>query len=246
MIVKKPRKLSTTILVMVLLLAVAGVFASNVILKKQYDKIDKSDRYWNFTRVIQQPFSHVKITGPALSKIIFEPNKTASARVSNFWDKAQRDSVLKLSVNNDTLYINFSDKGLHSDEREWLAGQQYLRIFAPQLKSVSGNSINFSTENLSQNDIAINVSGRSTVDIETQQPHFTSVAVSESDSSKVKFFVTHEFERKHVINFDHLTADLKGGSVLNIGNADAKDMTLNIADGSTIVLSGKSLKGIRK
>ena len=43
-----------------LLLIIAGLFVSNNILKKEYGKADKSDLYWNYGKILEQPFSHKK------------------------------------------------------------------------------------------------------------------------------------------------------------------------------------------
>lgn len=55
-----------------LLLFIAGLFVSNNILKKEYGKADKSDLYWNYSKILEQPFSHINIEGGNITNIAFE------------------------------------------------------------------------------------------------------------------------------------------------------------------------------
>ena len=65
-------KISTSILFTLLILLVAGMLCSNIILKNQYDKVDKSDLYWTYRKVAETPFKHLKITGGNITNIAFE------------------------------------------------------------------------------------------------------------------------------------------------------------------------------
>lgn len=59
-------KFTSNILLALLVLLVVGLLSSNIILKKEYDKVDKSDIYWNYEKILQQPFKYLKITGGTL------------------------------------------------------------------------------------------------------------------------------------------------------------------------------------
>ncbi len=54
-------KLSTTILLVSLVLITIALFASNLALKTEYDKLDKNDKYWNYTTVLKKPLSMLKL-----------------------------------------------------------------------------------------------------------------------------------------------------------------------------------------
>ena len=54
-------KLSSKILTILLLLVVVAMVFSNFTLKKEFDKMDKTDLYWDFEKISEQQFRHVKI-----------------------------------------------------------------------------------------------------------------------------------------------------------------------------------------
>ena len=62
-------KLSSLILLITLSLLTVALFLSNVLLKKEYDKIDKSDNYWTYGKILEQPFRHLKIEGGNITNI---------------------------------------------------------------------------------------------------------------------------------------------------------------------------------
>ena len=56
-------KFTSKILLALLVVLTGAVLSSNIILKKEYDKVDKSDIYWNYENVLQQPFKYLVIKG---------------------------------------------------------------------------------------------------------------------------------------------------------------------------------------
>jgi len=105
---KSAIKLSTGILIIVMIFTVTGVFASIVTLKGVYDKLDKSDLYWNYNKILEKPFKYLKIKGGNVTNIIFEQSKNPSVRILNYWDPD--DNAIKAFVKNDTLYLTFKNR----------------------------------------------------------------------------------------------------------------------------------------
>src|SRR6478735_10892373 len=99
-------KLTTKILLTMLLLLIAGIVLSNIALKNEYEKTDKNDLYWTYGKILEQPFSHLVIEGGNLTKIAYEPSKSPSVRVYKQWD-GFKEEVVKAHVSNDTLYVMF-------------------------------------------------------------------------------------------------------------------------------------------
>src|SRR3954451_10040283 len=99
-------KISSTILLATFLLLVTALFASNFLLKKEYDKIDKSDIYWTYGSILEQPFKHLVIQGGNLTHIAFEPSKKFSVRVFRMWKGLESEAV-KAFVKNDTLFVSY-------------------------------------------------------------------------------------------------------------------------------------------
>ena len=74
-------KLTAKILSAMLLSFIAGLFVSNSILKKEYEKVDKNDLYWTYGKILEQPFSHLKIEGGNITNIAFEQSSKSSVRI---------------------------------------------------------------------------------------------------------------------------------------------------------------------
>src|SRR5688500_4378508 len=99
-------KWSNIILATSLAAGLAGILGSNAMMKKEYDRIDKSDQYWNFKRINSQPFRHISITGGNVSNIVYEQSAHNAVKVLSAWHGSS-DSTVKAVVMNDTLKIVF-------------------------------------------------------------------------------------------------------------------------------------------
>ncbi|TSD65848.1 hypothetical protein FFF34_000155 [Inquilinus sp. KBS0705] len=237
-------KLSTIILISVLVLAVIGVFASNLVLKHQYDGIDKSDIYWNYNKILQQPYKHLKIDGGNITNIIFEQSKNPSVRVLNYWREYKKDVTFKAYVSNDTLHITFPNTYPNEGEKQWMQRTVLVRLFAPQLLSINGNNTNFEIEKMQQKSISINLRGKSRLEVESYSHNFDTLNVTQADSSQVMFEMAPELKGTATMNFKSVTANLKDYTLLDIGHGYADNLKLNLSDSSAIILSGKSLKAL--
>ena len=237
-------KISTIILTSTFVLMVLGLFASNLILKDVYTKVDRSDLYWNYNRVLEKPFKHLKIKGGNITNIVFEQNKKSSLRVSANWGEFKKDVTFTASVSNDTLFINFPNTFKNEAERDWMSRTVLVRLFAPQLLSINGTDTRLSLEKLNQSHISIDVNGKSTVLIESDSRDFNSVNINQADSSQVMFKMSPELNGSKNMHFGSISAHLKDYTILDVGHAYADKLDLSITDSSAIILSGKSLKAM--
>jgi hypothetical protein len=238
-------KLSTAILLSVLVLMVVGVFASNLVLKNVYNKIDKGDLYWNYNRVLEQPYKHLKLEGGNVTNIIFEQNKKSSVRVLNDWREYEKDVTFKAFVKNDTLHLTFPNKYKSLGERDWMRRTVLVRLFAPQLLSIDGSDTNFELQKLKQANISISLKGKSRLEVESYNHNFDTLNIAQADSSQVIFEMAPELKGTQTMNFNNVTASLKDYTILDIGHGYANHLNLNLADSSAIILSGKSLKALK-
>src|SRR6185437_14853413 len=250
-------KLSSRILLSLLIIVMAGLLLSNIVLKKAYNKIDKSDLHWNYTNVLTQHFKYIKIEGGNNTKIAFEQNKNCSVRVLNDWQR-YHPALIQSSVKNDTLFIKFVYNSSNQNEKDWMKWTTLVRIFSPELLSVEGFNTDFEMFKLKQKSIAVNMSGKSKFEVESMIPDMDSITVVQKDSSSVEFEMSPDYKSTPLIrsskeiksdeamNINSVNANLKGYSILDVGHVQIDSLQLNIADSSAIVLSGGALKKIRK
>jgi hypothetical protein len=263
-------KFTSKILSALLVLLFSALLCSNMILKHAYDKVDKSDNYWNYETVLQQPFKYLKITGGNSTQIAYEQSNKYSVRILQEW-KSWFKGEIKAHVVNDTLYINFDYVADNLYNKFWTESRTTVRIFSPELLSVDGFNTNLEMFKLNQKNITVNMAGKSKFEIESMIPSLDSVNISLKDSSIVVFemspfyipvassaglkniasqsndsniyknttaqqIVTKEAMFIHAVN-----ADLKGYTLLDLGHAQIQSLKLQIADSSSIILSGGAL-----
>ena len=188
-------KLSSRILLSMLIILVAGLLLSNIILKKEYNKIDKGDLHWNYTTVLKQPFKYLKLEGGNITNIAFEQNKNYSVRVLNDWQR-YNPRLIKASVSNDTLFVKFVYASNNQNEKDWMKSTTLVRIFSPQLLYVEGYNTNFEMFKLKQKSIAVNMSGKSKFEVESMIPGMDSINVIQRDSAAVEFEMSPDYKSK--------------------------------------------------
>ena len=234
-------KLTTKILIAMLLLFTTGLFASNILLKKVYDNTDKSDNYWTYGKILEQPFRHLKIEGGNITKIAYEQSKTASVRVLKEWYGYETGAV-KAHVQNDTLYINFPNTYKNIYEKDYYKWNTMVRIFSPELLSVTGIDTKMEMYKLKQNKLSVNMAGKSEFEVESLVPYFDSLQIKQTDSSEVIFEMDPNLKSTGSFHVKSVYADIRGKSFLDIGHAQVDSLQLTVADSSGVLLSGGTMK----
>lgn len=265
-------KLTSKILLLLGVVMIAALLSSNMILKHEYDSIDKSDIYWTYDKVLEQPFKYLNITGGNSTNIFYEPAAKPSVRLLHEWVK-YHGGKLEARVINDTLFINFDYKSSPGYETFWLKSAVPVRIFSPELLLVTGNNTNFEMQKLRQKSITVNISGKSKFEVESIYPEMDSINVTQSDSSAVIFEMSPDYKKQpskdeapgkiqfhnaagvpvtypsveqndfnECMTIHAVTANVKDHSILDIGHAQIEKLQMQVSDSSAIVLSGGALK----
>ena len=234
-------KLTTKILITMLLLMTSGLFASNMLLKKVYEETDKNDTYWTYGKILEQPFKHLKIEGGNVSNIAFEQSSIASVKVFKNWHGFDQHSV-KAHVVNDTLYISFPNTYHDLYEKDWLKWNVPVRIFSPELLSITGSHTNFEMYKMKQKNFSVNISGKSKFEVESMDTNFDSLHIIQSDSSAVVFEMSPEYKKTESFHIKYVNAKIEGYSILDIGHAQVDSLKLTVADSSAVLLSGGTMK----
>lgn len=266
-------KISTSILFTLLILLIAGMLCSNIILKKEYGKVDKSDLYWTYRKVSHQPFKHLKITGGNITHIAFEQSNSCSVRVMEDWARYHKGDITTV-VKNDTMFVDFSFVPQNENEKSWLKNITPVRIFCPQLLSVEGFNTKLEMFKMKQKNYTVNMTGRSQFEVESMIPFLDSLNITQKDSSEVVFEMSPEYKaaptnekngkitaldgheviasiNREVIKSNEamwiqsLAVAVQGVSLLDVGHAQIGSMQLHIADSSAIILSGGALKKVK-
>jgi len=261
---------TSKILLALLIILISGLLVSNVILKKEYDKVNKSDIYWNYETVLSQPFKYLRINGGNTSNITFEQGPNYSVRILNQW-KRNFNGGIRASVEKDTLIIDYYIEPANPFEKFWMQRSTTVRIFAPELLIIDGFNTNLEMFRLKQKTLSVNMSGRSNFEAESLFPAMDSVHFTAKDSSILVLEMSPEYkplakdeksdaislklgteevnvrtpqaiQSKEAMYIRFAKASLEGYTLLDLGHAQIDSLQLSITDSSAIILSGQALK----
>lgn len=238
-------KWSNIILMSLGTVAVTGMFASNFIMKQVYDRTDRSDPYWNFTKVFNKPFHHLKINGGNISNIVFEQSDKHVVKLLSAW-RGATDGTVKTSLHNDTLIIDFSNHYKDVYEKFWLRDEITARILAPKLLSVSATETKLYINKFDQPSLNIYAAGNTKLLINTYRNQFDSVHVVQRDSSLAYMVKSDDIIGPNILFIDNVSADCSGNSLLNLRSSVIEHLNLKMSDSASIALSGASLEKMKR
>jgi hypothetical protein len=259
-------KFTSSVLLALLVILIAELLSSNIILKKEYEKMDKTDLYWTYESVLRQPFKYLKIKGGNGTRIAFEQSPNPSVRIQGEWKKYHGGEI-KARVENDTLYLDFDYVPTNPFEKLWLRTITAVRIFSPQLLSVEGYNTNVELDKLNQKNMKVNIRGKSRFEVESMVPALDSLSISQKDSSEIIFEMSPDYQTTEVtdpnrvevhmtsiqqiksneaMTINSVNAKLEGYTLLDLGHAQIQSLQLQIADSSAIILSGGALKKMKQ
>jgi hypothetical protein len=228
-------KLSTKLLIILSLFLVSCIFATNILLKKEYDSMDLKDPYRKYKTVFEQPFKHVKIkvSNSQYCKIQFdygERYKVLKSKEENIDKKFS----MQYFVQNDTLFVQVKAINL----RNWT--DDFLRITAPSVSSFVLDSARLNINNWRHKDLYVTLLDMSELKVtaDSSNQNLDTVYV-DSYGSKVTF-VCQEINT--------LAGNLKGGSNVSLKKIDVKKLDIKMKEGDTcnIELSDKTIKNIMR
>jgi hypothetical protein len=263
-------KFTSKVLLALAVILIGALLSSNIILKREYDKVDKSDIYWNYHKILQQPFKYLKITGGNGTRIAFEQSPHYSVRILQEWERYHGGEI-KAHITNDTLYVNFDYVPPTPFDFFYIKNTTTIRIFSPELLSFDGFNTNFEMYKLKQKSMNVNLAGRSKFEVESMLRSLDSINVFQRDSSEVVFEMSPDYkpvksiekeksvtmtigsapldmsssnqiESPEAMSIKTVKADIQGYSLLDLGHAQIDSLQLSIADSSAIIISGGALK----
>jgi hypothetical protein len=144
----------------ILLLATVSLFllvtlCSNLILKKQFDAIDKNDPYYGFSREPLKPFHYIRLQGKGFGLTEIAPGAKAEVRMIT------DAKYLEWVASGDTLIVTY--------KADWNQGYQYrgstfgarpsVYITTPQLKGIISDNIKCKVSNYKFGDLFVDQKG---------------------------------------------------------------------------------------
>ncbi len=224
--------------------ALASMVAANVVLKREYDGLNKNNPFWNYTTLETGSFSHVKVVDSRSTWIVFRPSSYSSAGVMTTMADQHR---VETQIRQDTLFISIVQKKDDSPGlKAWLARNQLVCVSAPHLRSIVGESAAMEIKDYTEEDLSVLLSGDSRVSVETRKPAIDSVFVALHDSSELKIQVAKDLPSGKGISVAKLEAALFNKSRFDASQLQIVSIDQKINDAAAIALNGVTLAKFRK
>ncbi len=234
-------KWSTRLLVGVFSLIFCSVFASNILLKNEYNRNKNSpkDALKDYKKIVNQPFKHIELeNSPFPHSLQFDTSSQFSvfAHKTQVWDgKESSDNIF---VKNDTLFVKQKE---HFPELGRIS--KPIRIFAPQIETITISKGSLFVHSLNQKSINIHLSNQARLELSNSVSDIDSCKISMSNLSS---FIVNYLESPKNLTIHTLEAYLSGDSELHLANARVKNLKLNTTDDNRIQLSSETLKALLK
>lgn len=226
-------------------LGVFGIVGSNLVLKNAYDRLDKSDPYWNYTKVSNEPFHHLSITGGNVTNIVYEESPTSFVKVLSAW-RGVSDGSVNTHVKNDTLFLNFSNVYRDIYEKYWFMDVIPVRLSSPRLLTVNGHDTKIVIDKFNGADIKVNLTGNSKLQVNSYRLHLNRLELNQSDSSLITFTTSRQLFTPDVMTINEVVAKGSGTSLLNLRSSGIENLQLELTDSAAVALSGYSLDKWKK
>jgi len=141
-------KKSNLMLLMLSVVLISGLMATDYLLAVSYSKIDLKDLYKNFTNVAVKPFKKISIKGGNSYAVRIEQGNAFGIKLMN-----TRASFFKMATAGDTLVINFNVANQHYQKPEDCTVG--LIITAPSLSLLNLSGINAEINTFQQDSLCV-------------------------------------------------------------------------------------------
>ena len=233
-------KISTKILIGLSVFLFSSLFASNLILKNEYNNRSKKDKFIGYQTVLQQPFKHIKVNKSAIfGQIIIQKDDGMEVKVSKGMSNFRLDTA-KMFIKNDTLFMDFI-----SLVPDIPYSNTIVYILAPEVLSIEGINATFSLIGFNQKTLTVNLSEDAHVTISNNFGDLEELKVSLSGAT-FSFDEGLRADKSKIHTIQSVEANLQNFSKLDLGRVDVEALKLNASDNSTVELSGRTLQGFMK
>jgi|GEM_PF-786301 len=130
-------KTSNILLIGLLVVTLLFGMGSNLVLKSEFEKVNKGDTYAGYRKEPLKPFKYVSLGGKAFGYTQIEPGKDFEMRTT------ANPRILEWKIENDTLKLNYkkdwNDEGYGAINPFW--GRPVAYILAPNLSGIESKGV---------------------------------------------------------------------------------------------------------
>ncbi|MCF2518489.1 hypothetical protein [Dyadobacter sp. CY351] len=220
-------KASNILLIIVLSLFLSAMVASNLVLKKQFDKIDRKDPYSGYLTHSLEPFHYVRLQGVGFG--VTEVSQGKDFEIKFVVDQ----KFIDWKVVNDTLTVNykkdFPEGGQSPQQIVHTLPSVY--IFVPALKGLESNTINCKIKNMKQESLDIKQIGGAMVLLENQVNDLRADFVS---GAIVTAYRENDFGKSKIT--------VRDSSTFQVDSNIFKSLDLAVGDSAHVKMPGSLLK----
>jgi hypothetical protein len=228
-------KLSTKLLLGLSGILIIIMIISAFSVKSEFAKINLKDPYWQFQKVSDKAFEHLKVIGQkdANGKVNIIENKDFAVNVSKKW----ADDV-KVSFEGDTLIVRFLLNPAKIRIEEYPNYENIVTILCPDLSSIKGELANIKIDSLNQDKLKIEAHKITSIDIRKLNSQYLSINLDKNSDC--------EFRTDILYKIENLEANVASSAVLKMRQVYPNNFVLNTSDNSIIEMNGTALKAIKK
>jgi hypothetical protein len=146
-------KISNLIILSVISLFFLGTLGTNLALKKEFDKIDKDDPTYGFSKEALKPFRYIRLQGSGFG--VTEIRRGPATQIQTIVEHKYID----WKVSNDTLIVNYKADWNKANEFGDVTGKPSVYISSPQIAAISSDMIRYRIMKSSFDDLTLDQKG---------------------------------------------------------------------------------------
>ncbi len=236
-------KISSKVLIGLAVFLVGSLFASNMILKKEYENPTKKARFSDYKTILEQPFKHLKIEGGKnCGKIFILSSDKSEVKVTNRGTNFVFDMTDKY-IKNDTLFLKFSEKQ-RSNSYTYQDG--FVCILTPELLSIESENSDLELGTFKQKTLDIQLSNDSYLEVSRDFSDLDLLKVALSGVSHLTFSLNGKKASNNIIKAQRVEVDVRDSSKLYMNLLDIKSLKMTSTPNNEVQLSSGTLQALLK
>ncbi|CCH01596.1 hypothetical protein FAES_3589 [Fibrella aestuarina BUZ 2] len=232
-------KTSSKLLLGLLLGLVVATFGATISLRRQYDALDKSDKYGRWKKVPLAAFRAIKISGPFERSVEIERAATTRLLVDTLSVGTDTKAGYVANVVNDTLLLTLKPEPQRRPSTDYEgAYRPAIRVQCPALTSLTTIDASAQLSDFAGATLTLTQLGK-TGDLSLKKVQFQQLTALLAGKN-------HLTIAKDGNRIEQAAITLRDSSSLHQYNEFSKGFTLDAAPGTSLQLTGKAMAQVRK